>query len=530
VKTNKLQKEYTKNGRIIQLCLPIETDIQIPVDESVRLLDQILEEMDYTKLYLAYSSQGRNPVVSPKTLFKIITYAYSQKIYSSREIERACRLNLAFRWLLQNEPIPDHNTINRFRKDRLSQCMEDLLTQQVEELSELGEIDFENLFVDGTKIEANANKYSFVWRKAVDKFEARLREKVKEFLEEKLEKAELPDFIPTEELRLIKATWEQEATRQGLVFVKGIGKRKEPLQKDIEQIDEYIKRQEKYDLYQKEFRGRNSFSKIDSDATFMRMKEDYMKNGQLKPGYNVQIGVESEYIVGVDISSERSDMGTLIPFMNRMEKNYGKTFENLIADAGYESEENYQYLETKKITSYIKPSNYEYSKTKQFQRAMEFRLSMMYQDEDDSYICKNGRKLKLRNTKTRTSKSGFQSKSKVYECESCQDCPHLGKCYKGKYNKTIQVAEQFDEYRAKSLENITSEKGTQLRVNRSIQVEGVFGVTKQDYGFRRFLTRGEVNVRTEYLLLAFGFNINKLHHRIQSERIGEPLFAIEIAS
>ena len=366
--------------------------------------------------------------------------------------------------------------------------MEDLLSQQIEGLSELGEIDFENLFVDGTKIEANANKYSFVWRKAVDKYEVRLRENIKGFLEEKLGESDIPDFIPTPQLREIKENWAKEATRQDLVFVKGIGKRKSPLQKDIEQINEYIKRQEKYDLYQKEFRGRNSFSKTDPDATFMRMKDDYMKNGQLKPGYNVQIGVESEYIVGVDISSERSDMQTLIPFLSRLEKNYAKTYQNLIADAGYESEENYRYLEAKKTTSYTKPSNYEYSKTKKFQRAMEFRLSMQYQEKDDTYMCKNGKQLTYQQTKTRTSKSGFQSKSKVYVCENCQDCLHLGKCYKGKYNKTIQVAEQFDQYREKSLKNITSEKGTHLRVNRSIQVEGAFGVTKQDYGFRRFLT------------------------------------------
>ena len=161
-KTLTLQSDYSKNGSHIQLSLPIHTETLIPVDDSVRLIDQVLEEIDYRELYLTYSSEGRNPAVSPKTLFKIMVYAYSQHIYSSREIEKACKLNLAFIYLLRGEKAPDHNTIARFRKYHLESCAEGLLTQLVELLAASNEIQFENLFIDGTKIEANANKYSFV--------------------------------------------------------------------------------------------------------------------------------------------------------------------------------------------------------------------------------------------------------------------------------------------------------------------------------------------------------------------------------
>lgn len=255
----------------------------------------------------------------------------------------------------------------------------------------------------------------------------------------------------------------------------------------------------------------------------MHMKEDHMKNGQLKPGYNIQVAAESEYIVGVDISAERNDVNMLIPFLKRLKSNYGRNFNNLVADAGYESEENY-YFKDEQITSYIKPSNYAYSKTRKFQREMEYRLSMEYDKDTDSYTCKNEKRLTYKHAKKKVSASGYVSYSKVYKCESCANCPYIGKCYKGKYNKRIEVSDTFDNFRTESRKNITTPEEILLRVNRSIQAEGVFGITKQDYGFTRFLTRGKENVTIEYMLLAFGFNINKLHNRIQKGRLGLNLF------
>lgn len=519
-----LSADYSKNGSYIQLALPINTECLIPVDDSVRLIDQVLEEIDYRELYLTYSSNGRNPVVTPKTLFKIMVYAYSQHIYSSREIEKACRLNLAFIYLLHGEKVPDHNTIDRFRKHHLTPCIEGLLTQLVKLLADSGEVQFENLFIDGTKIEANANKYTFVWKGAIEKSEIKLQEKANKYLTESLRIKDIPEYITSEYLQRILSGLVLVADSQNIEMVHGIGKRKTQIQKDIEIISDFKNRQKKYEEANSTFKGRNSYSKTDKDATFMRMKEDYMRNGQLKPGYNIQVAVESEYIVGVDISSERSDMRTLIPFMDKIRTNYGRNFDNLIADAGYESEENYDYLKRNNITSYIKPSNYEYSKTRKFQKDMEFRLAMEYDKEKDEYTCKGGRKLKYTENKYKKGFTGYESTIKVYRCESCVDCPYYGKCYKGKYTKSIQVSETFDAYRQESRDNITSEKGIQLRINRSIQAEGVFGITKQDYSFKRFLTRGMNNVRTEYILLAIAFDLNKLHFRIQGQRTGQHLF------
>jgi len=310
-------------------------------------------------------------MILPETLFRIVAYGYMEGIYSSRKLEKACKRDINFRWLLQGQKEPSHNTIARFRSKRLEECVEDLFSQFIIELEKRNEIEFENLFVDGTKIEANANRYSFVWKKATDKFEEKLQNKTHEILLNINSELDLSLSVPDEKISIeyalaVKDKLTEIKEKEGLDFVYGKGKRKSKLQKYTELINDFIEKQSKYDEYNKIFNGRNSFSKTDHDATFMHMKEDHMKNGQLKPAYNVQIGVEGEYIVGIDISSERSDQLTFIPFLDKLEKNLNKKYKSITADAGYESEENYTYLENNNQKAFIKPQIYEKSKTKKF--------------------------------------------------------------------------------------------------------------------------------------------------------------------
>lgn len=306
-------------------------------------------------------------------------------------------------------------------------------------------------------------------------------------------------------------------------FVHGRGRRKTELQRDIELLTELLKRKEKYEKYQETFSGRNSFSKTDPDATFMHLKEDHMRNAQLKPAYNLQLAVEGEYITGLDISSERSDQLTLIPLLKKMEKNIGTVYQDVTADAGYESEENYTYFENKNQACYIKPQNYERSKTRKFKNNMALRENMTYNEERDVYTCQNGKELRAVYTGIRKSKSGFESEITYYECESCENCRFKKSCTRSKYNRKMQVSKKFIEQRQKSLENITSPLGILLRKNRSIQAEGAFGVIKENYKFRQFLLRGKKKVTTEITLIAFAYNINKYHHKIQDNRTGTQL-------
>ena len=391
----------------------------------------------------------------------------------------------------------------------------------------MGEVDFENVFIDGTKIEANANKYTFVWLPAVEKNFEKLQKKLEAFTALLRDAYSLPGTMSAEDCGEYLARLAQTIQ---LVFKHGKGQHKTPLQRDIEQLTELLERKYKHIEYLSEFQGRKSFSKTDRSATFMRMKEDYMKNGQLKPGYNVQIGVENEYIIGVSLFPNPTDVNTMIPFLERMRRHTGRIIKNVIADAGYESEEGYRYLEKNGQTAYIKPQNYETGKTRKYQKDMFCVERLTYDAGKDQYICPDGRPLTYQYTSRSKSANGYEIQKKVYQNESCAGCPYREQCHKSKYDqRTVKVSHTFESLRRQSYENITSEKGILLRMNRSIQVEGAFGIIKQDMAFRRFLTRGKQKTETQFFLITIAFNIKKLWNRQQDGRIGLKLFNPEAA-
>ena len=526
-----IQQDYTYFSSGYQLSLNMDIQIYIPKNDPVRLLNQLLEGLNYTRLLSTYSDKGRKSAVPPIILFQILVYAYMNRTFSSREIEKLCQRDLHFIWLLRGYPTPSHHTINRFRKDRLiNGVMEDLFDQIVERLHDLGEIEFKNLFIDGTKIEANANRYSFVWLKSVTKNESKLHVKIEQLIQELnemyLTNYEFKTSHPLSSLETCLADLNKRAKQQSLVFVYGKGKKKTLLQRQIEALNDYLEKQRRYLVY-KETIGthRSSCSKTDVDATFMRMKEDHMKNGQLKPAYNVQLGVEAEYIVGVGIFHSTTDVTTLVPFLTSMEARLSKKYEQIIADAGYESEENYAYLKTKHQKVFIKPTNYEQIRTRTFKAQIGKRENMTYDEASDTYTCAANRTLHPVEVKVRETKTGYQRAVTIYESEGCTNCACRLKCTKAKEGKPkrLEVSKQMNVLREESLKNIQSDEGIVLRRNRSIQVEGAFGVLKQDYGFRRFLTRRKIHVSVEMLLLCLGYNVHKLHHKIQQNRCRQQL-------
>jgi len=528
VKTTKIQQNYcTTEEPIYQLILPMDIGEMIPADDSVRLLNAALERMDYSKLYAAYSRMGRIEK-SPKRLFKILVYGYMSGIYSSRKLEQSCQRDINFMYLLGREPASDHATIARFRSERLTGVIEDLFTQLVKLLGEAGELSLLSAFIDGTKLEANANRYSFVWKKSTQKNQEKLQEKMR---------VELPalaaqfglrfyvgQIIKAKNLKKLRRQLKAIQTKQRVLFVHGRGQKKLPLQRAIETVDEYLRRQKKYDDYNHSFGERNSFSKTDRDATFLRMKEDHMKNGQLKPGYNATIAVDAEYIVAAAISQERSDSQTFIPILQVL-KELGYT--KPVADAGFESEENYTWCEENGQTAFIKPANYEKAKIRKYKSDIGRRENMPYDESSDSYRCHMGHPIQAAYEKKSRSKAGYPIVTTVYTCGECSGCSHKEKCIKGKSktplserSKNLYVSKTFLRQRQQMHSRIQSEEGILLRINRSIQVEGAFGVLKQDMGFRRFLLRSSTKVQTEFLLLCMGYNLNKLHNKIQNSRCG----------
>ncbi len=252
-----------------------------------------------------------------------------------------------------------------------------------------------------------------------------------------------------------------------------------------------------------------------------------MRNAQLKPGYNVQIGVDSEYIVAVDIFQDRNDVWTLVPFLKTMEEKLGFRYPSVTADSGYESEEGYTHLRECGQAAYIKPQTYEKWKKRRFRQDISKRENMKYDETADTYTCHAGKSLWPHYIKKQKSKSGYESEVTVYECEGCRGCAYKEKCTKAKGNKKLYVSKSFLEKRQESYENILSETGVRNRMNRSIQAEGAFGVLKNDYGFQRFLLRGKTKVKLEILLLCMGYNINKLHSKIQKDRTGSYFFPVK---
>ena len=508
-----------------QVVLPLDLGIRIPEGDFVFTVAEICESLDYTELFNTYLRNWRK--VNPITLFEILVFGYMEHLYSGRDIAKACRTDIRFMWLLQGEPPPSHATISRFQDERLSEVMEGLFYQFVEKLYKMGEIQFKTLFVDGTKIEAYANKYTFVWKGAVEKHLAKLEKKMALLAGVLTERYGLSEDITPAvcyEFLIRHAQW------LGITFKSGKGKHKTQLQRDIEVLGGYLAKKEEYLSHLGKIGNRSNYSKTDTDATFMHMKEDYMMNGQLKPGYNIQIGVESEYIVGVAAFSDRNDVNTLIPFLNRIRMHTNRIFEQIVADSGYESSENYLYLEENGQKCFVKPQNYEISKTRKYKLNPYLAENMPYNPQRDEYICPDGRHLKFQRERQRISENGYTVSTRYYSNEKCGRCPHRDKCHHSKKGfRTMQVNRVLLEHRKKTLAALTSEEGALLRMNRSIQAEGAFAVLKEDYRFRRFLTRGKKNIETQFFLLAFAFNIEKLCNRTKKGRLGLDLYPLSVA-
>ena len=520
--------------------LPLNLETVIPSDDSVRLLSQVVEEMDLAALYATYE-RIRNHAVTPRQMLKIVLYAAMNRIYSSRDIENACRRDINFMFLLEGAPAPDHATIARFKTLHLSACCTDLLARISEWLYLCGEISGHDIFIDGTKIESRANRYTFVWKKAVTKRLVKLQEKIVSLVEEceemygirvvydgKVSLYKMNRLL--EELHALKEA-------EGIRFVYGSGSRKTPLQRSTETLEGYIAKLKEYTESLRVCGDRNSFSKTDPDATFMRMKEDHMRNGQLKPAYNLQHGVDSEYIVWLDVSQKTTDTPALIPFLQKMESHLGFKYMNIVADAGYESEENYMFIDGNGQVAFIKPSNYEISKTRKFRQDISRVENMSYDPEEDCYICRNGRRLQQDGGRVQMTASGYRRETAFYTCEDCGSCSYKQDCIRGHNWKTppeerrkrLEVSRKFLEKRAECLERITSDEGIKLRMNRSIQAEGSFSETKDGMGFRRYLCTGIRNVTMESVVIALAHNINKLHAKIQQGRTGTHLYEVKSA-
>lgn len=508
-----------------QLRMNFNVETYIPEDNKVRLVCNVVEKMNLEPILSTCSRRGRKPVVDPVTMLKILLFCYSEGIFTARSIEDFCIYDVRAHYLLEGHKAPDHSTINRFRNS-LEDHTTELLTQFVEMLIEEGHIDLESIFIDGTKIESMAGRYTFVWRKSIEKNQQKLAERMIKELSLP-EKSNLQEIIQTvqREFDHIRNTCKKEH----IVFVYGIGKRKTQLQRDYEHYKEVLERFHAYCEHLRILGVRNSYSKTDHDATFMRMKEDHMLNGQLKPAYNIQFASSGAFVIGVMGSQKSNDLHTMIPFFNQMMPRLGAYLDKAVLDAGYESVENYAYIDEHGLRAYIKPANYEKSKTKKVREDIGRKENMEYLEGEDAYLCKNGKKLIRMKDSVRRYDSGYEDTIRNYRCSECSGCPLSKQCIKSRKeteptSKSIKFSPAFEAFRRQSHENITSEDGVIQRMNRSIQAEGQFSKLKDGLRYERFRHCGLKKIVSDITLMAMGINLNKLHSKILKQQKGVILY------
>jgi transposase len=497
-----------------QLCLPMDLEELIPAHHIVRVVNMAINSLDDRIFTTAYPGGGRDSY-HPKMMTKIIVYAYTQKIYSSRQMAKAVREYIPFMWISARQT-PDFRTINRFRSERMKTVLEKVFTAVLELLVEENYLKLEHYFLDGTKIEANANRYTFVWKKAVEKHHAKLRMKVKTLFEqiEELERKEERQHSGTDlnelgETSEITAERLEQKVKKLEIQLQEEPKDK-PLKKIVKQIRrDFLPRMRKYEHQHHTFGDRNSFSKTDPDATFMRMKEDHMRNGQLKPGYNVQIGTENQFIVGYTLHQRPTDTRCLKPHLDKVKATLGKLPSTIIADAGYGGEENYTYLENEQVEALVKYGTYHKEKSKRWKNDIGKVDNWTYDEDEDEWTCAAGQKLSFRYESKETTESGFEIRHRHYRSNSCEGCPLKASCTKAAGNREVKVSLNYIRYKKQVREKLRSEEGYKLMVRRMIEPESVFGQIKNNRGFRRFLLRGLPKVSLEVGWLSLAHNLLK---------------------
>ena len=548
-------------------------ELHFPDDDPVYTLKKVLEELDFSGLLACCSDKGRTGY-NPIMMYAVVTYANMRGVRAVDRIVELCQRDLAFIWLTKGQK-PKRDAFYEFKNKKLTgDILDELNYQFMRRLKKEGLITLKELFIDGTKLEANANRYTFVWRGSINYHLAGLLDKIdalyekyntllheneyaakydlgdaKMFIIEGMEKVrrvidenrkrkltkhkklsnntiiEIDNCSPLEILKLQRNLM-QIAEGEGISFVHSKGKTKSELQKLYEELEECGNRLMGYkECFEIMGKDRNSYSKTDLEATFMRMKEDHMLNGQLKPAYNVQIAVENYFIVHGYVSNDRTDYNTLIPVLEKHQKAFGKVLDEVTADSGYCSEKNLLYLKHNGIASYIKLQDHEKRKTRAYKEDISkyYNMTTHIFEDERYYICHDGRELRHIRTESKE-QDGYSQTWEVYGCADCSGCEHKSRClYKynaeknSDRNKVMKINEQWEELKEASNANIQSEKGILKRQIRSIQTEGHFGDIKENENFRRFNYRSSEKVYKEFMLYAIGRNINKYHRFLYHE-------------
>lgn len=595
-------KEYTMGQLVL---LPTDLEELIPDNHLVRVINRFIEQMDLGPLLARYKGGGTSSY-HPKMMLKVLIYAYTQKIYSSRRIAKALRESIPFLWLSGLNQ-PDFRTINRFRGVLLKGIIEEVFVAVLKLLILEDYVKLEDYYVDGTKVEANANRYTAVWAKNTDRYEQQLEERIQKVLadieqtnqaenerygdrdleevggqgglnEQRLAErvaelnrqlqpapapsptganpAETPEpaqseapgpaevseptqseapvpaeaseptqpeaSVPAEtpEPGAEAAAAEKQATSPLVQRLEAKLAEVEqalaanPNRKDLRKAirvlkHDYLPRAQKYAHQRQLLAGRNSYSKTDPDATFMRLKADQGPHGRPKPAYNIQIGTERQYVVWFSLHQEAGDSNCFIPHQQGLKQALGRLPSRVCGDAAYGNEENYAYLEQEQVGNYLKYAGFDREQKARYRPNPYAAENMPYDPELDQFTCPAGKLLTYRSSEHPKRASGYRASKRVYEAEGCADCALKARCTRAVGNRRISVSFKLWQYREQARQNLLSPEGVRLRKQRGVDVESVFGRLKEDWGFERFLLRGLEKVTVEWGILCLAHNLSK---------------------
>ena len=509
-----------------QLKLPLEIEKIIEISDPVYTFCEVLDQIDLKRYLVIKENRTGRKRFDSEILLKVILFAFMEHGYvSTREIEKLCKTDIRFMWLLQDNDAPSHMTIDNFMNHCLTESIEGIFIGINKYIFEQEKVDLEHIYIDGTKLEANANKYSWVWKKSSVKNRKKTFDKVSVLLAEinralvyQGVKFDIRNEYAIEYLEQVTEQYAKLADLHPEKAIRGRGHHKTNEQRNYDKLVEYTEKLKKYAEHIRVCgEERNSYSKTDNGATFFRMKRDYMGNDQLLPGYNIQLGLCDEYIAVYDVKQYASDMDCFQPLMEKFSRTYGRYPQYPLADAGYGSFNNYLYCEEHGMQKYMKFTMFKKESEDTKYRDNPYRAVNFPINKNGNPVCPNGKEFHYLYSKP-VKGNKFGRTEELYQCEDCRGCPHKEKCCKCEGNRTIRLNEELTKFHQEVLNNLNSTKGALLRMNRSIQAEGAFGTIKWNREYKRARRRGLKGVIFELSLISCGFNLHKYHLKLQTKQ------------
>ena len=493
----------TKQGYFF-LCSDISSEEKRKLDDFLLVLEEsgvgrIIEDADDRK------GAGGRPSYNPYRMLATILYAFSRHSGSLRRIEESMRFDTRFMYLMEQDE-PSYVTISRFCNNVVVTRQREIFSCIMSAIIRKYKFDVSDVFVDGTKLEANSNKYKFVWkpRRKHDRLNEGLRTIISSYFDLPPGKKE---FI-SKEIAGFLSRLKEKIEKAGLAVASGSGHRQAQIVRDFHSLEKMLLKTLEYEEIEAICGpDRNSYYKTDRDATAMCLKADYYSGlgSNMHAAYSLQILVAKGFILDYLVSQDRADARTLIPLLDSYHADYASYPRRLCADSGYGSLDNYRHMDSVGIENFVKPPTWQKMVSGEYVDLYRF-------DEEGNLFCLDGRKAVLLeggNTHSRGKDTRF------YRVENCRRCSYKPYCMRALKERngqarTFEASRELTAFRSAAIRNLLSPKGIEMRINRSSQVEGAFGVIKQDMDYDRVRRRGLDNVSAECMLVCLGYNLRKL--------------------